>query len=112
MRAIPRNRILCTCLLTTATLDDGTPLQETREPRPYPFLSLSEFRCFGLLVQDVQRVGVTLLLQVLLDLAELLAELSVQHLGTPRCKQQRLIMLEGPYSHLVVQNVLEVFPRR
>ena len=112
MRAIPRNRILCTCLLTLATLDDGTPLQETREPRPYPFLSLSEFRCFGLLVQDVQRVGVTLLLQVLLDLAELLAELSVQHLGTPRCKQQRLIMLEGPYSHLVVQNVLEVFPRR
>lgn len=65
-------------------------LKKSRETRPHPLLSLTELGSLRLRVQDVERVRVALLLQVVLNLAELLAELAVQY--------------------LVVQNVLEVLP--
>ncbi len=64
-------------------------LQETSQPRPDTLLGLAEFAGLGLLVQNLQRVGVALLLEVLLDFAEFLAELAVQDLW---CNVERSLL--------------------
>ena len=65
-------------------------LDKASEACTNPLLRLTELRLLRPLVQNVEGVRVTFLLQVVLDLAEFLLELAVQD--------------------LVVQDVLEVFP--
>lgn len=84
--------------------------QKTCKTRPHPLLSLPQLASLGLLIQDLEGVSVALLLQVLLNRAELLLELAVQHLVQDA---STFVMWKACDSlYLVIENILEVCPRR
>jgi hypothetical protein len=55
-------------------------LQKPGQPRSDAFLSLDKLHLLRSSVQLIQRVGTALLVEIILDLAESLAELAIQYL--------------------------------
>lgn len=69
-------------------------------------LSLTEFSLLCLPVQLVQRIFAAILLEIVLNPAELASKLPVQNLENCRTMANREV-----FQYLIMQDVLEVFPQ-